>query len=62
MLVARASDDLWGLEITVAVHGTNPIAVIHQVLNVRMEPILADDTTTGKWVVFEIQAGVEEAN
>jgi hypothetical protein len=62
LIVARASDDLWGLELTAGVQGTNPTATIHQVLNVRMEPILADDTTTGKWVVFEIKAGVEQAN
>jgi hypothetical protein len=57
---ARAADDLWGLEQTTAIQGVNPCCIVHQVLNVRMEPILATDTTTGKWIVFEINAGTEK--
>jgi len=61
LIVARASDDVWGLELTAGVQGTNPCANIHQVLNTRMEPISASDTTTGVYVVFEINAGTEAA-
>jgi len=61
LITARAADDLWGVEQTVGVPGTNPCAVVHQVLNSRMEPIGATDTTTGVWIVFEIQAGLEAA-
>ena len=43
------------------VQGTDIQAVVHQVLNSRMEPIGATDTTTGKWVVFEIKADVGAA-
>lgn len=45
----------WEILSTAGVHGTDVQAIIHQVLNSRMEPITAADTTTGVWVVFEIR-------
>jgi len=46
----------WEILSTAGVLGTDVCAFIHQVLNSRMEPITAADTTTGVWVVFEIYA------
>jgi hypothetical protein len=46
----------WEILSTAGVPGTDICAEIHQVLNSRMEPILATDTTTGVWVVFELYA------
>jgi hypothetical protein len=48
-------DGSWAIEQTAGAMGVNMCAIVHQVLNARKEPIGATDTTTGKWVVFELQ-------
>ncbi len=48
----------WAIEQTAGVMGVNLNALIHNVLNVRKEPIGATDTTTGIWLVFELQVSV----
>lgn len=48
----------WEIEQTAGVRGVDLCALIHQVLNVRKEPISAADTTTGIWLVFELQISV----
>ena len=48
----------WAIEQTAGVRGVDLCALIHNVLNVRKEPIGATDTTTGKWLVFELQVSV----
>ena len=55
------ASDIWGVENTAGVQGTDVRAIVHSVLNSRRQPIAASDTTTGVWVVFEIQAGTEAA-
>ena len=48
----------WAIEQTAGVRGVDLCAIVHQVLNSRMEPIGATDTTTGVWIVFELQLSV----
>jgi hypothetical protein len=47
----------WGVEATAGAYGIDVVAVVHQVLNARKQPILSTDTTTGVYVVFEIRTG-----
>lgn len=48
-------DGGWGIEQTAGVPGTDVVAVVHDVLNSRYEPIAYNDTTTGVYVVFEMK-------
>jgi hypothetical protein len=58
MVTGQNANDLWGIEQTAGVSGRDVQALIHQVLNVRKEPIAAADTTTGVWLVFELKITV----
>jgi len=51
----------WEILSTAGVAGVDMQALVHQVLNVRKEPIGATDTTTGVWVVFELISGIGAA-
>jgi hypothetical protein len=51
----------WAIEQTAGVEGVDLQAIIHQVLNVRKEPIQVGDTTTGVYLVFELRVGVGAA-
>ena len=51
----------WEILSTAGVAGVNMQALVHQVLNSRMEPITAADTTTGVWIVFELISGIGAA-
>jgi hypothetical protein len=48
----------WAIEQTAGVMGVDLCALIHNVLNVRKEPLAAGDSTTGIWLVFELQVSV----
>jgi len=51
----------WEILSTAGVAGVDMQALVHQVLNSQMEPIGATDTTTGKWIVFELISGIGAA-
>ncbi len=51
----------WEILSTAGVAGVDMQALVHDVLNVRKEPITASDTTTGVWVVFELISGIGAA-
>jgi len=60
-VVGVNGDGSWAIEQTAGVEGVDLQAIVHNVLNARMEPIGATDTTTGVYVVFEMKIGVGAA-